>query len=302
MRPAPPARSRHEILGPDAERASLVLAAIGGDLGRQRQPGVADDEVVAVDRAVEHAHRRTADERGYEPVRRPVVDLARGCELLQVALAHHGHQVGHRGRLGLVVGDVQRRDAELLLEPLDLTASRHPELGVEVRERLVHQEYRRLADDRPRQGDALALPARELPGAPVEQVVDLERPRHLFDAPPSRVAAEAADLERVADVLTHRHVRVERVALEHHRHVAGPRRQAGDVAIADLDGARRRASRARPGSAARWSCHSRTGRAGPRTGPPRRPGRASAGQPPHRRSSPRRRTGCPLRSPCPGKQ
>ena len=44
-----------------------------------------------------------------------------------------------------------------------------------------------------------------------------------------------AHLEPVAEVLAHRHVRVERVALEDHRHVAGARRQIGHVALTDRD-------------------------------------------------------------------
>ena len=43
----------------------------------------------------------------------------------------------------------------------------------------------------------------------------------------------AAELQRVADVLGDRHVRVERVGLEDHRHVAVLRQHVGDVALAD---------------------------------------------------------------------
>ena len=49
-----------------------------------------------------------------------------------------------------------------------------------------------------------------------------------------------ADLQRIADVLGHRHVRIERVGLEHH----------GDVAVL---GQRRRSRRGRRSRSARWS-------------------------------------------------
>ena len=42
------------------------------------------------------------------------------------------------------------------------------QLGVEVGQRLVHAEHRRVAHDRPGQGDALALAAAELAGLAVE--------------------------------------------------------------------------------------------------------------------------------------
>ena len=49
---------------------------------------------------------------------------------------------------------------------------------------------------------------------------------------------DAGDLEREAHVLGDRHVRVQRVVLEHHRDVAVLRRDVGDVAVADEDAAR----------------------------------------------------------------
>ena len=89
-------------------------------------------------------------------------------DLLQDALRQHGDAVAHRHRLDLVVGDVDRGDAELALQRGDLGADLHAELGVEVRQRLVHQEHLRLAHDRPAQRDPLALAARELAGLAVE--------------------------------------------------------------------------------------------------------------------------------------
>jgi hypothetical protein len=43
------------------------------------------------------------------------------------------------------------------------------------------------------------------------------------------------DLQRVGDVVHHRHVRVQGVVLEHHGHVAAARLDPGHVAAADLD-------------------------------------------------------------------
>ncbi len=153
------------------------------------------------------------------------------------------------------------------------------ELGVEVRERLVHEEHRRLAHDRPGQRDALALAAGELPRPPVEQVRDLER---LGDglAPGARARAllSAADAQRVADVLAHRHVRVQRVALEDHRDVAVARLHARHVALADVHAPGRRQLEPGERCAAPSSCRSPTARAGRGRRRPARRGRASAGR------------------------
>src|SRR5712691_4463892 len=81
------------------------------------------------------------------------------ADLLEDALAHHGEAVSHRHRLDLIVRHVDGRRFKPPLQAKDLCARLHAQLGVEVRERLVHQERRGLAHDRPSEGDALALPA-----------------------------------------------------------------------------------------------------------------------------------------------
>ena len=114
----------------------------------------------------------------------------------------------------------------------------HPdaELRVEVRQRLVHQEGLRLADDRPAHRDALPLAARELRGLAVEEILRARaarRPRctrrtiSAFGVLP--------DAEPEAEVLAHAHVRVQRVVLEDHRDVAVGRLELRHVDVADRD-------------------------------------------------------------------
>ena len=113
----------------------------------------------------QQVHGRRADEGRHEEVGRAVVELLRRVDLLQLPVAHDRDAVAHRHRLGLVVRDVQRRGAELLVQPRDVRAHLHPQLGVQVRQRLVHQERLRLAHDRPPQRDPLALAAAQLRAA-----------------------------------------------------------------------------------------------------------------------------------------
>src|SRR5207244_2418312 len=87
-------------------------------------PPVADQHVAVGGNAGQlaggrEAHRRRADEAGHEAVRGPLVDLLGRADLLEPALVHHRDPVAHRHRLDLVVGDVDGRGADLLLEPLD---------------------------------------------------------------------------------------------------------------------------------------------------------------------------------------
>ena len=100
-------------------------------------------------------------------------------DLLQHAVAQHRDPLAERHRLDLVVRDVDRRHAEPLVEARELAAHRDAQLGVEVGQRLVHQERLRLAHHRAAHRDALALAARELGRLAVEQLVEAERRRDL---------------------------------------------------------------------------------------------------------------------------
>ena len=125
--------------------------------------------------------------------RRPGVDLLRRADLLQLAAAHHRDPRAHRHRLDLVVGDVDERRVEPPVQVDQLGSGLAAQLGVEVRQRLVHAEDRRLAHDRPGQRDPLTLAAAELAGLAVEVLargrapraadLGLARARSAFDAP-----------------------------------------------------------------------------------------------------------------------
>ncbi len=185
---------------------------------------IVDGEPGAVldDGGLGHVHRRRPDEPGDEEVVRVVVEDLRIVDLLQDALAHHRHAVSHRHRLDLVVGHVDRRDVELALQGGDVGPHLHAQLGVEVRQRLVHQERLRVAHDRPAHGHPLALPARQHLRPPVHQLLQPERLGGRVDATLDLVLGHLAQLEPEGDVVGDAHVRVQGVALEHH----------GDVAVA----------------------------------------------------------------------
>jgi hypothetical protein len=125
-------------------------------------------------RRLDEVHRRRADERCDEQVRRLRVEHVRAVDLLYASVAHDGDSLAERHRLDLVVGDVDRRHAEAVVEPCELAAHADAELGVEVRQRLVHEESRRLTADRPPHRDALALAAGERVRPSAKQVLEPE--------------------------------------------------------------------------------------------------------------------------------
>ena len=184
-------------------------------------------------------HGRRADEPGHEQVDRPVVELLRRCHLLQHAAAHDGHPVAEGQRLGLVVRHVDHGGAQPLLQPGHLGAGLHPELGVQVGQRLVHQERGRVADDGPAHGHPLPLAAGQVGRLAVQVLGQVQDPRRLLDLLVDDVLGRLGQLEREPHVLPHGHVRVQGVALEHHRDVAVLGRLVVDDLPADAQLARR---------------------------------------------------------------
>ena len=231
-----------EVLGPDAhgDRAADVAVEVGWvgqRVGLEAQELVAEvgDEVavLAVQLRLEEVHRRAADEARHEQVGRRVVELHRRVDLLQHAAAHQRDAVAHRHRLDLVVGDVDGRRLQLVLDAGDLGAHLDAQLRVEVAQRLVHQEDLRAAHDRAAHRHALALTAGERLGLALEQVLEPDHLRDLADALLDLGLAQLLDLEPVRHVVVHAQVRVERVVLEHHRDVALLRRDVVDHRVVD---------------------------------------------------------------------
>ena len=193
--------------------------------------------VLALEVGAHDVHRRRADELGDEEVHGPVVERLRHVELLQHAVAHHRHAVAEGHRLDLVVRDVDRRHGEGALDARDLGAHLDAELRVEVRERLVHEERLRLADDRPTHRDPLALAAGKRPRPLAEDLLEPQDTRRVANPPVDLLALELSQLQPEGHVLVRGHVRVERVVLEDHRDVAVLRREVVHDLAADANDA-----------------------------------------------------------------
>ena len=131
------------------------------------------------DLAVDEVER--ADEGGDEAGARRIVDFARRPDLLDRALVHHDDAVGHRQRFFLIVGDEDRRDAELALQRADFLAQRDADARVEGGQRLVEQQDLRARGERAGERDALLLAARQLIGIAVGELRQLDHRQHLVD-------------------------------------------------------------------------------------------------------------------------
>ena len=152
-----------DLLGPDADAQRVAAGrrcARGPDHGLV---GEAQSDVAVVV-AFDGRRQQVADpeEPGHERGSAALVQALGVAELLVLPAVHHGDAIGHRHRLLLVVGHVDERDPDFLLDALELDLHLLAELQVEGAQRLVEQEHRRPVDQRPRERDALRLPARDL--------------------------------------------------------------------------------------------------------------------------------------------
>ena len=130
-----------------------------------------------------------ADELRHVAADRPVVDFLRRADLADAPLLHDDDAVGDDHRLFLVVGDVDRGDAELRLQPPQFEPHALAQLGVEIAQRLVEQQNLGLVDDGARQRHALLLAAAQHGG----RTVDLAfQAHHLEHAPHALLARRPA--------------------------------------------------------------------------------------------------------------
>ena len=127
-----------------------------------------------------------------------------------LALFHDADPVGHGHGLDLVMGDIDRRCADPVVQEPQFLAHQVPELRIECTERLVEEKCLGAAHDGAAKGDALPVAAREPVDRLLKQMVDAQHSGDLFGAPAHFLARQALDAQREGDVLAHVHVRVER--------------------------------------------------------------------------------------------
>ena len=182
---------------------------------------------------LKQVHLGRADKARDKGVGRPVIHFERRADLLHLAIAHDDDAVGQRHRLDLIMGDVKHRLAHPALQQGDFLAHAGAQLGVKVRQRLIQQKHRRIADQRPAKRDALHLPARQLTGLTIQQMGDVQHLGGGVDPANDLVGRGAAHLEAKGHVGADRLVRIKRIVLEHHGDVAVLGFQRGHIAPAD---------------------------------------------------------------------
>ena len=153
------------------------------------------------------------------------------------------------------------------MEPPDVDAHLGAQRGVEVRERLVEEEdVGRRTMARP-MATRWRCPPESCFGRRSSSLLEAEHRAASSMRFSISARRRPAQLEPEGEVVAHREVRVERVALEHHRDVAIARGKRGHVAAGERRWCRRRPPRAPRRGGAAWTCRSRSGRPARRSCP-----------------------------------
>ena len=147
-----------------------------------------------------------------------------------------GDAMPHGHCLDLVMRDVDRRGAEATLNRDDVCPGLDAERGIEIGEGFVHQEHLRIANDGPRQRNPLALASGKLSWFAIQECLQPERFSGFPAAQLSFFAWHPLLTKGELDVPPHRHVGVERIALEDHGDVTILRSDVVDYGIPDRDG------------------------------------------------------------------
>ena len=85
-----------------------------------------------LDRPVKEVHGGHPDKPGHESVHRMIIGHQRRVGLLDEPIAHHDDAIAERHRFFLIVGDVNRRGLQSMMQPLQLSARRDAQLCIEV--------------------------------------------------------------------------------------------------------------------------------------------------------------------------
>ena len=161
-----------------------------------------------------------ADEVRDESAPRFFVERLGRSHLLDPAVPEHRHPVRHHHGFLLVVGNVDDGHPQFTLNAADLELHLFAQPPVQGTEGFVHQHQVGLEHQRPGDGDALLLAAGQLPRPAVLEALQLhEIQRTLHPLGPFR-SRQVAHFQRERQVAAYRHVREQRVVLEHHADTA----------------------------------------------------------------------------------
>jgi hypothetical protein len=170
-----------------------------------------------------------------------VVQIIGRADLFDQTCVHDHHAIRKGHRLHLVVSDIDRGRADLLMHSLHLGAHLYAQLGIEVGQRLIEQEYFGVSHDGAPHRHALPLSTGQLLGLALQQFGDVENVGGVFNPRFDRVLRHPFKAQSKRHVLEYGHVRIQGIVLKHHRdvpilwwHVVDQFSADQDIATGDL--------------------------------------------------------------------
>ena len=186
-------------------------------------------------------HDRSREQRLRVGMLRVAEELVARRELDELPEVHHRDAVAQELDRREVVRDEEAREAHLALQVAKQVEDRRLHRHVERRNGLVRDQDARLEDQRTREPDALALPARQFVRIPVAELgAEADQVEDLLDARPQVAALrDPVQPQRLADDRTARHARVQRRVriLEDHVQLASQRPHLPSREMRDVDAA-----------------------------------------------------------------
>ncbi len=132
------------------------------------------------------------------------------------------------------MGDVDRGDAQVLLDVAQLQLHRLAQFQVQRAKRFIHQQHAGCVGHGPGHGHALLLPAAQFRRIAVLHALKFDQFQQVPDPGPDRPGTVAALLQGETDVFLDRHVGEQGIVLKHHADATLLWRNACHVLVADV--------------------------------------------------------------------
>ena len=160
--------AQHHVFSGEADR--LIRSELRLDVA-QGDGGLA---ALHLRRAVDKVDGGIAHEVRHEQVGGVIVHFQRRRVLLQQSALHDAHAGGQGHGLQLVVSHIDEGAVRIAVQPLELGAHLHAQLGVQVGKGLVHKQDLRSRGQGAGDGHALLLAAAELRGIALFKLPDAQ--------------------------------------------------------------------------------------------------------------------------------
>jgi hypothetical protein len=189
-------------------------------------------------------HVTVTKEIGDKARARTLVQALRFIALHHPAAVQDRNATAHGQGFLLIMGDIEKCRAGLLVNVGELDLHGPANLLVERGKRLIEQKHARRRRQRASQRHPLLLAAAEIGYALVGEAGEADKVDHLGDAPADLRTRHPADFEAVPYIFRDVHVGEHGILLEHHAEVASPGRHPRDILSVNLDSPRIRGDQA----------------------------------------------------------